>query len=121
MPRDETLTPSEYGDAQALGEVKDLENSTPPFYELGVTGLKRTAGYVDEEFLAALKGRKGVQVYREMGDNDPIAGALLFAITQLIRGVDWSVVPGGKSAGARRGRQAVGDVQGRHERRPSTT
>jgi hypothetical protein len=88
--------PSEVADSQALGEVKAVE--TGPFYlnELGVTGLKRTSGYIDEEFLPHLRGRKAVAVYREMGDNDPITGALLFTITQLLRGLDWTVVPGGK-------------------------
>lgn len=89
-------TPSEASDRDAMAEVQRV---TSPLWmdELGVTGLKRSAGYVDEEFLPHLKGRKGVQVYREMGDNDPITGALLFAITQLLRGIDWPVIPGGKS------------------------
>ena len=96
MPGD-TLSPAEAGDLQYLGEVRDVENEATPFVELGSTGLKRSAGYVDEEFLPQLKGRKGVQVYREMGDNDAISSALLFTFTQLLRGVDWPVVPGGKS------------------------
>jgi hypothetical protein len=84
------------GDDQALDEVRQLENG--PFYlnELGSTGLKRAAGYIDEEFLPQLRGRKAVQVYREMGDNDAIASAMLFSITQLLRGVSWPVIPGGK-------------------------
>lgn len=83
----------EGNELQQLGEVRTVD----PMIELGATGLKRNAGYVDEEFLPHLKGRKAVQVYREMGDNDPITGALLFSITQLLRGVDWSVTPAGKS------------------------
>jgi hypothetical protein len=92
----EIITPSMYGDYQQLGEVAEVEQQAPPFLELGTTGLKRAAGYVDEEFLPQLKGRKGIQIFREMGDNDPIAGALLFTFTQLLRGLDWPVVPGGK-------------------------
>jgi hypothetical protein len=34
--------------------------------ELGVTGIKRTGGYIDEEFLPALRGRKAIEVFREM-------------------------------------------------------
>jgi hypothetical protein len=79
-----------------MDEVKQLA-SGGMFDELGTTGLKRSAGYIDEEFLPQLRGRKAVQVYREMGDNDPITSALLFSITQLLRGIDWPVVPGGKS------------------------
>jgi len=65
--------------------------------EIGRTGLKRTAGYVDEEFLPVLKGTRAVKIYREMADNDPLVGALLFTITQLVRNVEWTVQPGGKS------------------------
>lgn len=81
---------------QAMDEVRQLSTGGM-FEELGTTGLKRAAGYIDEEFLPQLRGRKAVQVYREMGDNDPITSALLFSITQLLRGVDWPVIPGGKS------------------------
>jgi hypothetical protein len=56
-----------------------------PNVELGSTGLKRSAGYISEEFLPALRGRKAVQVYREMADNDPVVGALLFAVDRLLR------------------------------------
>jgi len=91
-------TPAEMADEQSVAEVRQIDSSSSPFVELGTTGLKRAAGYVDEEFLPQLRGRKAVQVYREMGDNDPITGALLFSILQLLRGVDWPVVAGGKTA-----------------------
>jgi hypothetical protein len=77
-----------------MGEV--LQDATP-FQELGVSGLRRAAGYLDEEFLPQLKGRRAVQIYREMSENDAIIGALLFSIRNLIRNVDWQVTPGGKS------------------------
>jgi hypothetical protein len=57
----------------------------PAFSEAGLTGLRRAAGYVDEEFLPQLRGRKAVQVFREMADNEPVVGALLFAIDRLLR------------------------------------
>lgn len=91
------LTPVEASDVQAASEVHQLD-AVNPMIELGTSGLKRSGGYVDEEFLPNLRGRKAAQVYREMGDNDPITGALLFSIMQLLRGVDYTVVPGGKSA-----------------------
>lgn len=59
--------------------------------EFGVTGLKRSSGIVDEEFLPALRGRKAIEVFREMSNNDSIVGALLFAIDKLIREVTWHV------------------------------
>jgi hypothetical protein len=84
-------------DAHDAEELREVDRGAGFFTELGTTGLKRAAGYVDEEFLPQLRGRKAVQVYREMGDNDPIVGALLFAIIQLLRNVDWPVMPGGKN------------------------
>ena len=69
-----------------------------PFVELGTTGLKRAAGYVDEEFLPQLRGRKAVQVFKEMNENDPLVGALMFSIDRLLRNVEWTVKPGGKTA-----------------------
>lgn len=90
------VTPVEAADVGQLGEVRELEASSP-FIEFGSTGLKRAAGYIDEEFLPHLKGPKAAKIYREMGDNDPIAGAMLFSIGQLLRGVEWSVEAGGKS------------------------
>ena len=94
--RDQNPAPSVALDETALSEIAEVKQKSP-MIELGTTGLKRNAGYVDEEFLVHLKGRKAVQVYREMGENDPIVGALLFSIQQLLRGVSWQVVPAGKS------------------------
>lgn len=94
MPR-EIITATEASDITLLGEARDLEDQNL-FIDLGITGLKRTGGYLDEEFLPHLKGTKAVKVYREMGDNDPISGSTLFAIQNLLRGVDFQVVAGGK-------------------------
>jgi hypothetical protein len=69
-----------------------------PFAELGSTGLKRASGYIDEEFLPQLRGRKAVQIYKEMSENDPLVGALLFAVDRLLRNVKWTVDPAGKTA-----------------------
>lgn len=58
---------------------------------IGTTGLRQTGGYVYEEILKELRGLRGAQVYREMSDNDPIVGAVLFAVTMLIRQAEWRV------------------------------
>jgi hypothetical protein len=42
---------------------------------------------VYEEWLKDLQGIKGVKIYKEMRDNDPICGAIMFAIEMLIRQV----------------------------------
>lgn len=90
------LTPSMMGEAADLEVMADIAEEASPFIELGTTGLRRSGGYIDEEFLPQLRGRKSVQVFREMGDNDAITGALLFTIQNLIRNVDWAVIPAGK-------------------------
>ena len=83
---------------QADAEQMDVAmQQALPFQELGVTGLRRSGGSLAEEFLPQLKGRKAIQVYREMADNDPIVSALLFSVDKLIRNADWTVVPAGKS------------------------
>jgi hypothetical protein len=71
----------------------EIPQRVGPMEELGVTGVKRVSGYVDEEFLPALRGRKAVRVYREMSCNDSMIGALLFAIDKLLREVEWKVLP----------------------------
>lgn len=63
--------------------------------EIGRIGQKRYGGTFYEEFLPELRGIKGVQVYREMADNDDTVGAILFAIKMLIRHTQWNVEPGG--------------------------
>ena len=49
-------------DVSVDGEKKKLPVG-PPFVELGGTGLKRSTGVIDEEFLPALRGTKGVKVF----------------------------------------------------------
>ncbi len=65
--------------------------SVPIYGELGDTGLKRSWGLVQEEFLPQLQWDKANQVYREMGDNDTIVGSVLYALENLIRQVAWTV------------------------------
>lgn len=61
------------------------------FVELGVTGLETSAGRVIEERLRRLQGRQGLLLYAEIRDNDPIIGASLLAMENLIRGMTWDV------------------------------
>lgn len=63
------------------------------FQEIGRTGLRRQGGYVTEEFLRELQGARGRKVYREMAQNDPVVGAILYAIEMLARQVSWRVEP----------------------------
>ena len=58
---------------------------------LGATGLKSFGGKISEEFLPDLRGDKAVKMYKEMSMNDPVIGAVLYAIRTLVRQVDWSI------------------------------
>ena len=76
------------GDGDVSKQLAPLD-----FQEIGATGLVHTAGFVREEFLRELQGRRGMRKYREMKDNDDIVGAMLYAIKGLARGVKWTVEP----------------------------
>lgn len=51
----------------------------------GTAGLAQSGGFLDEEFHPNLRGPKAAKIYRQMRDNDPIVGALMFAIEMILR------------------------------------
>lgn len=65
--------------------------------EIGRIGQKRYGGFFYEEFLNDLQGRKGIEVYKEMADNDDVIGAIMYAIEMLIRQATWTVQPAGST------------------------
>ena len=65
--------------------------------EIGKIGAKRYNGIFYEEFVRELTGVRGIEVYREMANNDSTIGAILFAIEMLMRQVDFTVAPGGNT------------------------
>lgn len=81
---------STYSEEEIIGLMPSDYNM---YDELGTSGLHRFGNIVYEEFLPALQGDKAVKVYREMSDNDPTVGSLLFAIDMLCREVSWHVEP----------------------------
>lgn len=60
-------------------------------YEIGSSGLRRSGGYIYEEFLPNLQGTKGFKQYRQMADNDPVIGAMLFAFDKIITRLEWHI------------------------------
>lgn len=66
--------------------------------QLGIVGLRQSAGYVYEEFLPELRWPKAGKVYQQMADNDPVVGAILYLAEMLIRGADWNVEAASESA-----------------------
>ncbi len=67
------------------------------FREYGKIGQNKYGGVFFEEFLKELNGTKGIEMYKEMSDNDSIIGAMLFAVEMLIRQRAWDIVPQGKT------------------------
>ena len=66
------------------------------FQEFGRLGQNRRGdGILQEEFLRELQGRRGVETYKEMSENDDIIGAALFAVETLMRQVAWDVKEAG--------------------------
>lgn len=65
----------------------------PDMAEIGVTGLRRAGGIIDDEITATLIGKRGVATYREMSDNDPVIGSILFAIEKVINRLEWQIAP----------------------------
>ena len=73
--------------------MADTSVSKPMFREIGVTGLKEYSGSVYEEFVPRLRWPKAGEIYLEMSSNDPVITAILLCSRQLIRNVNWEVVP----------------------------
>lgn len=58
---------------------------------IGSTGLRRSGGFIQEEFLSQLRGRKGARYFGEMVDNCAVVGMSMTVIESLIRQVEWPV------------------------------
>lgn len=64
------------------------------YEEYGRSGLRHWGGFVFDEWLQQLQqGRRAAEVFREMGDQDPIVGAILYSIQMLMRRVSWWCEP----------------------------
>lgn len=63
--------------------------------EIGRIGQRRYGGTIYEEFLHELQGKRGIEVYREMSENDDVVGTILYAIEMLVRQCNWNIEPGG--------------------------
>lgn len=61
------------------------------FLELGTTGLNRWGNNVYEEFLTQLRFPAAAKIFKEMSDNDPTIGAVLYMSKQLIKKAGWRV------------------------------
>ena len=66
--------------------------------EIGRIGQRRYGGVFYEEFLRELRGRRGIEAFHEMAENDDMVGAILFAVKMLVKQTDWAIESGGNSA-----------------------
>jgi hypothetical protein len=92
---------------------RPTRNTTAPaeaFQEIGTSGLRQYGGFVTEEWLQQLAGRRAAWVWREMLDNDPTVGAIMFAIRWLARGVEWRVEEGNQPEAAELVESAMHDM-----------
>lgn len=79
-------------DAGALlgGQTRDFDQYQLASY--GATGLSHWGYDVFEEFLPQLRYPYAAKIYKEMADNDPTIGAVLYMVEQLVRKAKWKVV-----------------------------
>jgi hypothetical protein len=71
--------------------------------ELGVYGKNTYTGDIRaDEFLQELKGKRAIQKYREMRDNNAIVGSVMYAVEQTLRDVKVDIVPADDSEAAKR-------------------
>jgi len=63
------------------------------FTAIGVTGLKQSGGYIQEEYLTELSGERWWRAVAEMSTTDPTISGILFAIQMLMRQTPWTVTP----------------------------
>ncbi len=59
--------------------------------EVGITGIVKLAGQIEDEILPELRGTRRIAVIKSMIANDATIGALLFTLKMLIRQVDWRI------------------------------
>lgn len=95
------------GSREASGDARTVRGG---FNTYGITGLARYGGVsrVYEEFLRELQGPQGMKNYREMLDNDPIVGAIMFAAQHLCRKVSVGFKPANDTNEARKVADFVG-------------
>ncbi|KKK94657.1 hypothetical protein LCGC14_2680670 [marine sediment metagenome] len=79
---------------QPLSQKVEKQAPRLDMAEIGFTGLNIFSGQIFERFRRKLRNwDEAAKVYIEMRDVSPTIGAMLFAISMLIRQADWPVVP----------------------------
>jgi hypothetical protein len=70
---------------------------------LGVAGDNTRNGQIrSDEFLPELRGKRAIQKFRQMRENDSTIGAVMYSVEQILRDVDLKVKPADESDGAKK-------------------
>lgn len=78
---------------------------------LGISGTNVLSGQIrPDEFIHKLSGRKAIETYREMRDNDSTIGAVMYATEQTLRDVSLKVKPADDSPEALREAEFVESI-----------
>lgn len=81
LPNGEIYTPEKYEDIEKI----------PWQRKMGGTGLHQFSGYITEEFLNELTGKRGANYFEQMRRNDVAIGTIYTSISMLIRSCQASV------------------------------
>jgi hypothetical protein len=74
------------------GNVYGFNEKFDPYSNVGWPGFKFAyPGYILDEQLPELTGKKAINVYREMGETDPICHALIYIVRMFFRSSTWYV------------------------------
>lgn len=71
----------------------DMATGNGIFDIIGQPGFMAYGGFVVDEVLRELMGKRGRSIYREMADNDSTCAALIFAFNTLMGSADWTFQP----------------------------
>lgn len=84
-----------------MSDIVDVNKAKEkvPQKALGFVGLKSSSGFVEEEFLQALRWPDAARVYQEMSSNDAVIGGCLFLLETMLRRARWKVEPASTDAG----------------------
>jgi len=91
-------------------EVTKVNNAPVKIIEVGSSGTDIFAGYIDEEYLADLKGTKAMKIYDKMRRSDPRIKMVLSAVKNPIKSADWYVGLKEESEQAERQKELIEEI-----------
>jgi hypothetical protein len=74
-----------------IGSIDGAQPTKLDFRTLGASGLRQQGGFVYEGTREVLRGKRAIQTYGIMAEQDPSAATMRFMIDNIVRGVGWFV------------------------------